>query len=145
MSFGKRIFLIVCDLCFPFPFLFLRAYFLSFVVGEEGPAICPSHAPPSPEKSMELLEKLLERMSISDAAFRFWYELFRDSYLTVSYYCIFMLFTKYDMKKKFYVPSDISYAPSPETLNFIAGCPHMVQRAIIGIPSFYTFCAFQSI
>eukprot|EP00026_Physarum_polycephalum_P000240 Phypoly_transcript_00240.p1 GENE.Phypoly_transcript_00240~~Phypoly_transcript_00240.p1 ORF type:complete len:1865 (+),score=291.42 Phypoly_transcript_00240:55-5649(+) len=82
-------------------------------IGDEGPTICTSHSPPSSEKSMELLEKLLERMSMSEAAFRFWYELFRDSYLI-----------------KFYVPSDINYA-STETLNFVAGCPHMVQRSII--------------
>ena len=30
------------------------------------------------------------------------------------------------------MPSDINYAPSAETLNFIAGCPHTVQRSIIG-------------
>jgi hypothetical protein len=80
---------------------------------EEGPALCPSHSPPAPEKSMELLEKLLERMSMSEAAFRFWYELFRDGYLT-----------------KFYVPSDL-FPYSPETVNFVAGCPLVVQRAII--------------
>lgn len=54
------------------------------IVGEEGAPLCPIHAPPTPEKSMMLLEKLLDRMSMSEATFQFWYSLFRDYYLTIS-------------------------------------------------------------
>ena len=56
----------------------------------DGPPICPSKSPPSVHKSLEVLEKLMEYMNASDSTFRFWYFLFRDNYLSVSYYCVTM-------------------------------------------------------
>lgn len=54
------------------------------VIGEDGLPLCPSHSAPAIEKSITLLDKLLEKMSTSEATFQFWYTLFRDYYLSIS-------------------------------------------------------------
>lgn len=59
-----------------------------------GDELCVSHSSPSSVKSMEMLEKLLERISKSEASFLFWYDLFRDAYLTVSLFACLCFFVK---------------------------------------------------